>query len=90
MLDRDNAEVHPWDDSEAVKELHRRGYYPRSSRNSESEGISRWPEILRACVEGGATLAMSSFGAALYYLQRGRVGKLELCDCLLLCNGDSS
>jgi hypothetical protein len=34
-------------------------------------GISRWPEILRCCVEGGATLALSSLGAALFYLQRG-------------------
>ncbi|KAL7540077.1 hypothetical protein ACHAXR_009839 [Thalassiosira sp. AJA248-18] len=73
MLDRVNTDIQPWDGQEAVKELHRRRYYPRSTRNSESEGIGRWPEILRSCIEGGATLALSSFGAALYFLQRSLV-----------------
>lgn len=82
MLDRTSVDVEPWDGNEAVRELHRKGYYPRSSRNaaasSDSDltgGISRWPEILRRCIEGGASLALSSFGAALFYLQRGLVGK---------------
>ena len=72
-LERGNSNVHPWDADEALKELHRKGYYPRSSRNNEqrcgAEGISRWPEILRSCVQGGATLALQSLGAALFYLQ---------------------
>jgi DNA mismatch repair protein MSH6 len=80
MLDRSNVDVKPWDVNEALGELHRKGYYPRSSRNAAASsdvtaGISRWPEILRCCIEGGATLALSSFGAALFYLQRGLVGK---------------
>lgn len=85
MLDRTNADVRPWDANEAVRELHRRGYYPRSSRNNAAassdltEGISRWPEILRRCIEGGATLALSSFGAVLFYLQRSLVGKFKTC-----------
>jgi DNA mismatch repair protein MSH6 len=79
MLDRSNADIKPWDVNETLGELHRRGYYPRSSRNAAvssnfTEGISRWPEILRCCIEGGATLALSSFGAALFYLQRSIVG----------------
>lgn len=79
MLDRSNADIKPWDVNEALGELHRRGYYPRSSRNAGvasnvTEGISRWPEILRCCIEGGANLALSSFGAALFYLQRSLVG----------------
>mmetsp|Transcript_5021 Transcript_5021/g.8245 ORF Transcript_5021/g.8245 Transcript_5021/m.8245 type:complete len:1485 (-) Transcript_5021:2972-7426(-) len=72
-LDRVKSDVHPWDSDEALKELHRKGYYPRSSRKNEpssgAEGISRWPEILRSCIQGGATLALQSFGAALFYLQ---------------------
>ena len=78
MLDRLTSDVRPWDGNECVRELHRRGYYPRSSRRSDvsadvTEGISRWPEILKHCIEGGASLALSSFGAALYYLQRSLV-----------------
>ena len=69
-----SGNVRPWDADDAVRELHRRAYYPRASRKAEGEpGISRWPEILRRCVEGGATLALSSFGAALFYLQRSLV-----------------
>jgi len=79
MMDRVTSDVRPWDTRECIGELHRRGYYPRSSRSIPSvdseatEGIGRWPEILRRCVEGGATLALSSFGAALFYLQRSLV-----------------
>jgi hypothetical protein len=82
MLDRTNVDIKPWDANEAVRELHRKGYYPRSSRNvaassDVTEGISRWPEILRRCIEGGATLALSSFGATLFYLQRSLVGEYQ-------------
>ena len=78
MLNRTSADVKPWDPNETVRELHRKGYYPRSSRRSDisadvTDGISRWPDILRTCIEGGASLALSSFGAALYYLQRNLI-----------------
>jgi len=81
LLDRTQSDVHPWNVKEALREVHRRGYYPRSSRKkseadidpSAGEGIGRWPEILKTCVEGGASLALSSFGAALYFLQRSLV-----------------
>jgi len=79
MLDRTSADVHPWDATEAVKELHRRSYYPRSSRKKNpvngnvGDCIGRWPEVLQACIQGGAELALSSFGAALFYLQRSLV-----------------
>ncbi len=85
MLDRTSADVHPWDANEAVKELHRRSYYPRSSRKKNTvngeigDCIGRWPEVLRACIQGGAELALSSFGAALFYLQRSLVGKCSTC-----------
>ena len=74
IVERTQTLVHPWDANEALKELHRRGYYPRSSRkksepSSGEEGIARWPEILRSCIQGGATLTIQSFGAALYNLQ---------------------
>ena len=73
MVERVKSDVHPWDSNETLKELHRKGYYPRSSRKNEpssgDEGIARWPEILRSCIQGGATLALQSFGAALYFLQ---------------------
>ena len=78
-MERPTTEVRPWDNDETLQELHRRGYYPRSSRkknngNTSSSGsISRWPEILKVCVEGGAALAISSFGAALFYLQRNLI-----------------
>ena len=85
MLERVKSDVRPWDSEDALKELHRKGYYPRSSRKNDptsvEEGISRWPEILRCCIQGGATLALQSFGAALYYLQ------LSLVDAEILSMG---
>ena len=83
MLDRVNSDVQPWNGDDALRELHRRGYYPRSSRRSKGgdvdplagEEIGRWPEILKRCVEGGATLEISSFGAELFYLHRSLVGE---------------
>jgi DNA mismatch repair protein MSH6 len=69
----------PWDANEAISEIHRKQYYAsrRTKKKSNGQGDNRnvilWPEVLRACVEGGAELALSSFGASLYYLQRGLV-----------------
>lgn len=78
ILNRANQDVQPWNPDEAIQEVHRRGYYPRSSRKNESlngDGIARWPDVLQACIEGGASLALSSFGAALFYLQRSLIGQ---------------
>ncbi|GKY92700.1 hypothetical protein MPSEU_000240200 [Mayamaea pseudoterrestris] len=66
--------VHPWDVQETLDEIHRRGYYPRASKKGEVGcSVSRWPTILQAVVEGSAELAISSFGAALFYLQRNLI-----------------
>jgi DNA mismatch repair protein MSH6 len=66
--------VHPWDVEETVQELHRRRYFPQASKVSADRfSMSRWPHVLRAAVEGKADLAMSSFGAALFYLQRSLI-----------------
>jgi DNA mismatch repair protein MSH6 len=64
--------VRPWDVQETLAELHRRKYYPSSSKQTSDvrESIARWPIVLKAAIEGEAELALSSFGAALYYLQR--------------------
>lgn len=68
------SEVKPWDVSETLVELHRRNYYPRASKLREDTlSVKRWPKILRAAVEGKADLALSSFGAALFYLQRNLI-----------------
>ena len=73
-LERKSSVVHPWDVEETIEELHRRGYYPRSSRQQDDKlGVTRWPKVLRAAVEGNADLAISSFGAALFYLQRNLI-----------------
>lgn len=69
--------VHPWDVSETLAELHRRQYFPRATKqHSEVEdkpSVKRWPKVLRAAVEGNAELALSSFGASLFYLQRNLI-----------------
>lgn len=66
--------VHPWDPSETVNELHRRSYFPRGSkRQSEASSYLRWPAVLKACMDGEASLAISSLGAALFYLQRSLI-----------------
>jgi DNA mismatch repair protein MSH6 len=67
-IERKRKRCNPWSGEEAMEEVHRRGYYPRGSKNSQ-DSTDRWPEVLKACVEGGAELALSSFAAALYYLQ---------------------
>jgi hypothetical protein len=72
--------VHPWDVPETLQEVHRRKYYPRASKlQSDTFSVSRWPQVLRAAVDGKADLALSSFGAALFCLQR------NLIDAELLC-----
>jgi len=74
QLERSGNKVHPWQVDETLKELHRRKYYPRASRLQEEQfSVSRWPQVLRAAVEGKADLAVSSFGAALFYLQRNLI-----------------
>lgn len=69
--------MHPWDVTETLYELHRRGYFPRASKLQPESGdeinVKRWPKVLRAAVEGNADLALSSFGAALFYLQRNLI-----------------
>ena len=65
--------VKPWDIQETMNELHRKSYYPRGSRASENQSISRWPKVLQAVVDGKADLCLSSFGAALFYLQRNLI-----------------
>jgi DNA mismatch repair protein MSH6 len=72
-LERRGNKVHPWQVEETLNELHRRKYYPRASKRDEDRGVSRWPQVLRAAVEGEANLALSSFGATLYYLQRNLI-----------------
>lgn len=68
QLERHGSVIHPWSVTETLAELHRRAYYPRASKTSDS--IQRWPPVLQALVEGQAKLALSSFGATLYFLQR--------------------
>lgn len=80
-LERPSPTVRPWDVNETLSELHRKNYYPRASRketikyssDDPTKGTARWPDVLRSCVEGGASLALSSFGAALFYLQRSLI-----------------
>eukprot|EP00535_Pseudo-nitzschia_heimii_P013721 CAMPEP_0197199026 /NCGR_PEP_ID=MMETSP1423-20130617/33673_1 /TAXON_ID=476441 /ORGANISM="Pseudo-nitzschia heimii, Strain UNC1101" /LENGTH=1530 /DNA_ID=CAMNT_0042652877 /DNA_START=120 /DNA_END=4712 /DNA_ORIENTATION=- len=70
-----NRVVEPWNPKETLSELHRRKYYPRASRKIGDESISRWPTVLQMVVTGEADLCLSSFGAALYYLQRNLIDR---------------
>jgi DNA mismatch repair protein MSH6 len=73
-MERKTSYLHPWDTQETLVELHRRGYYPRSSRQAgDTTSVTRWPKVLKAAVEGNADLLLSSFGAALFYLQRNLI-----------------
>jgi hypothetical protein len=74
-MDRPRQKICPWSAKECIDELHRKGYYPRSSKNGAENGVTieLWPEVLRACIKGEAYLALSSFGAALFYLQSNLV-----------------
>jgi DNA mismatch repair protein MSH6 len=74
FLERKNGKVEPWNVQETLEELHRRKYFPSASKeDKKSQSTSRWPQVLRLAVEGNAELALSSFGAALYYLQRNLI-----------------
>jgi DNA mismatch repair protein MSH6 len=65
---------HPWDEGETVKELSRKRYFSHIKSKIESvDNSSTWPEVLSACIQGGAKLALSSLGAALFYLQRALI-----------------
>jgi len=76
QLERPSNAVHPWDVTETLHEIHRRRYYPQASKKQDNAlSVSRWPAILRAAVEGEAQLAISSFGAALFYLQRNLIDR---------------
>lgn len=68
QLERQTSMVHPWSVPETLAELHRRAYYPRASKTTD--GIQRWPAVLQALIQGEAKLALSSFGATLFFLQR--------------------
>jgi len=72
QLERTKSVVQPWNVEEPLEELHRKAYYPRGSKQATSgdSSIRRWPAVLQALVQGEATLALASFGASLYYLQR--------------------
>lgn len=72
QLDRPNNPAQPWDVQETIQELHRRGYFPRGSKSS-SNSRARWPKVLQAAIDGNANLAVSSLGAALFYLQRSLI-----------------
>lgn len=73
-MERPKSIIQPWNVDETLLELHRRKYYPRESRkDAGDEGIGRWPRVLKACVEGRADLALASFGAAIFYLQRNLI-----------------
>lgn len=54
--------VHPWDSDETLLELHRRQYYQNA--------LSR---ALEDIIGNNARSALSSFGAALFYLQRSLI-----------------
>lgn len=73
ILERTAGQVRPWDVDETLQEIHRKSYYPRGSMNAENRNISRWPQVLRAAIEGKADLALSSLGAAIFYLQRNLI-----------------
>lgn len=74
QLERAQKQAQPWDTAETLDELHRRQYYPKASKQDPSDrSIGRWPPVIQAVVEGQANLALSSFGAAVYYLQRNLI-----------------
>lgn len=72
-LERNNGKAKPWNVQETLEELHRREYFPRASKQEQTLSITRWPKVLQCAVEGGAELALSSLGAALFYLQRNLI-----------------
>jgi DNA mismatch repair protein MSH6 len=76
-MQRKTSQIKPWDVPETLEEIHRRKYYSAASKKQQPQdgesSVSRWPNVLRAAVEGNAELALSSFGAALFYLQRNLI-----------------
>jgi DNA mismatch repair protein MSH6 len=72
QIERTKSQIQPWSVQETMDELHRRGYYPRASK-TDKQSIRRWPQVMQAVVEGKADLCLSSFGAALFYLQRNLI-----------------
>jgi DNA mismatch repair protein MSH6 len=76
-MQRKTSQIKPWDVQETLDEIHRRKYYSAASKKQQPQdgesSVSRWPSVLRAAVEGNAELALSSFGAALFYLQRNLI-----------------
>ena len=49
-------------------------YFLSSSKSADKEDtMGRWPKVVKACVDGGANLALGSMGAAIFYLQRSLV-----------------
>lgn len=73
-MERKSAYIKPWDVDETLDELHRKAYFPRASRQNEgNKSTTRWPKVLHAVVEGGAGLAVSSFGAVVFHLQRNLI-----------------
>jgi len=73
-MERKTTHIKPWDVEDTIEELHRKNYFPRGSRKDDCvNNTTRWPPVLHAAVEGGAKLALSSMGAALFYLQRNLI-----------------
>ena len=76
MIER-KSPASPWEVNETVNEIARRRYFPAASKNKESSKetddlgslATRWPPVLKACVDGSANLALSALGAGLFYLQ---------------------
>ena len=64
----------PWSRDGCVAEMKRKSYFPRSSKEAGAEEtMGRWPEVLKACIEGGADMAIGALGAGIFYLQRALV-----------------
>ena len=64
----------PWDEATCVRDLKRKKYFPASSKDPNAEEtMGRWPAVLKACIDGGANLALSALGAGVFYLQRALV-----------------
>jgi DNA mismatch repair protein MSH6 len=69
----DSQNVRPWDIQETLEELHAKQYYPKASKQVDDKSMKRWPKVLKNVVDGRADLALSSFGASLFYLQRSLI-----------------
>jgi len=56
--------IYPWCNVQCQSELQRCNYF---------DFDKKYPEVLQCVIDGGATLAMSAFGACLFYLQRSLI-----------------